>query len=256
MSQSLTLSAIIIEEPPWTPRTGSCVWTERKSRIWAMASWSVPSANTMPWSRVRDSSSHTSERRKHTQCWAEGVCVCVCETLVAMWLTCVIMVFGSVWFILSVTTEISMGSPGRRGGRSSWSETWRVWPMTTTTLRAGGFWEATGIIIWENRSNTQPATPIIPWKRQAYKTENSKHYQGSNVQSAYFRQRLSVIGRLGLKPRSLSAPTTVKAQSRKKSTAEHTADNKNLISSWISLLKKWKGMLCFCLCAVVLSIYT
>lgn len=85
-----------------------------------------------------------------------------------MWLTCVTMVFGSVWFILSVTTEISIGSPGRRGGRSSWSETCRVWPMTTATLRAGGFWEATGIIIWENRSNIQPATPIIPWKRRTH----------------------------------------------------------------------------------------
>lgn len=219
MSQSLTLSAIIMDEPPCTPRTGSCVWTERKSRIWAMASWSVPSANTMPWSRVRDSSSHTSEHRKHTQRWAEGVCVCVCVTTVTMWLTCVITVFGSVWFILSVTTETSMGSPGRRGRRSSWSETWRVWPMTTATLRAGGFWEATGTINWENRSSIQPATPIIPWKR-CRKTGNERKHKVARIKGntagvqdrtppgvkrpeswhlfAYFRQRLSVTGGSGV----------------------------------------------------------
>lgn len=74
-SHPLTLSAIIIEEPPWTPRTGSCVWTERKSRIWAMASWSVPSANTMPWRRVRDRSSHTLENRENKLSCQKGLCL-------------------------------------------------------------------------------------------------------------------------------------------------------------------------------------
>lgn len=94
----------------------------------------------------------------------EGMCVlCACVRLKAQqFFTCVITDLGSVWLIRSATTETSSGSSGRRGGRSCWSETWRVWPMTTPTVRPGGFWEATGTIIWESRSKIQPTTPIIP----------------------------------------------------------------------------------------------
>lgn len=46
-----TLAAMIMEEPPRTPRMGMWVWAEMKSRIWAMASWSVSSPNTTPCSQ-------------------------------------------------------------------------------------------------------------------------------------------------------------------------------------------------------------
>lgn len=277
ISSLLTLSAIIIEEPPWTPRTGSCVWTDRKSRIWAMASWSVPSANTMPWSRVRDRSSHTSEHKKHSALSRRSVCVC---WLVTMRLTCVTMVFGSVWFILSVTTEISIGSPGRRGGRSSWSETCRVWPMTTATLRAGGFWEATGIIIWENRSNIQPATPIIPWKRRTHcwslaQTQEVK-LQERRQYAVHFMHRSSVLCHLDqrthLNDAKISSAefvvlcaSTVRTDSadiyssgNHKRWAVNLKKKKRVSLDWISLTKlkekksllnKRKVMLRFCLTA-------
>lgn len=176
------------------------------------------------------------------------------------------MVFGSVWFILSATTEISIGSPGRRGGRSSWSETCRVWPMTTATLRAGGFWEATGIIIWENRSNIQPATPIIPWKRRTHcwslmqtrevkrrspvlcHLDQHKHPNGAKISSA----RFVVLSASTMRTDSADIYSSVNY----KRCAINYKNGFLLIefhlSNWRkkkSLLNKWKVMFQFCLTA-------
>lgn len=43
-----TLAAMTMEDPPLIPRMGIWVWAEMKSRIWAMASWSVSSPKTTP----------------------------------------------------------------------------------------------------------------------------------------------------------------------------------------------------------------